>query len=142
MDNNNYTSSTILSVTLTQLLYLGLVLGGVCPPEDQIYPCKCSNVTIECSSDTDFDLDQVFKIIAKGKESDTEALAFETFILNNTKIDRLEDSIFQGTTFDTIKLLNSIRLTCVSPTAFLGLEKNLTTFIAVNTSFKWARGKF
>ena len=135
--NKNISIILLYFSVFVLILIVKLVLGGVCPPANHIEPCTCTNVTIDCSTGKDLDLGMVFQAIAQGKQINSEDLAFETFVLNNSKIDKLEDSVFQGVIFNTIRLQDCHQLTCVSSSAFNQLEKNLTTFVAIGTSFRW-----
>ncbi|CAG2102916.1 unnamed protein product [Medioppia subpectinata] len=108
--------------------------GGVCPPNpDTIKPCTCDPNTIRCYANNEFDLSVIFDVIASNRNENDKS--FETLELSNNRLTGLEDSVFHGITFKTIKILHCNRLDCVSATAFSGMEKTLNSFQAYDTSF-------
>jgi len=110
------------------------VASGRCPAPDDIKPCTCSDQLIRCYATHDFDLELVFKAIAIGR-TDYD-LSFDTFELTSPRITKLNDSLFHGLKFKTLKFNFCQQLICVSPMAFAGMENTVEKFISAGTSFR------
>ncbi len=109
--------------------------SGQCPEKPEvIFPCTCSDNAIICKAIQNFDLDEVFKAVANGR-SDGD-LSFDTFVLDSPKITKLEDNLFRGLKFKTLKFNNCDQLVCVNQNAFSGMEKYVEKFISFRTSFR------
>ncbi len=109
--------------------------SGRCPERpEEISPCICSNNAITCRATHDFDLDQVFKAIANGRSE--EELSFDSFVLDSPVVTKLEDNLFRGIRFKTLKFDNCDQLVCVNQNAFSGMEKSVEKFISFRTSFR------
>ncbi|CAG2165102.1 unnamed protein product [Oppiella nova] len=94
--------------------------------------CTCQNRRIRCVAIDDVDLDSLFSYIADGIPYGTRE--YESFELESSYITTLGTSAFHGLLFKQFIFTSCSKLTCISPTAFMG-QKSTTIFMAENTPF-------
>ncbi|XP_054166200.1 vasorin-like [Oppia nitens] len=121
----------ILAITCT---VVDRALGGSCPDNPiDIYPCTCDNTTVRCVAIKKFDLQLVMETLARLTSPDVNS--FDNFELEANAVEMLDDSTFQGVTFEYLKFNGNTALTCVHPKAFEGLSETVVSFESTLTSF-------
>ncbi|CAG2165101.1 unnamed protein product, partial [Oppiella nova] len=100
--------------------------------KDDIAPCTCRDGRIRCVTIDDVNLDSVFKYIADDIPYGTRE--YESFELESSYITTLDTTVFHGLLFKQFIFTSCSKLTCISPTAFIGQEST-TIFTAENTPF-------
>jgi hypothetical protein len=103
---------------------LGVILCGICPKPEVIYPCICNNQEILCRGGNN-NLKKIFENLSKNLTNDQKH--FDTFELfdNYTEI---EDNTFYDITFKTISFINCNNLSIIRSNAFKSFAGNVEIF--------------
>jgi hypothetical protein len=96
---------------------------SVCPLNEVSKYCECGDIVIKCSGFKPFNLSAIFSSMSKNLKP--EQKHFEEFWLKNHGIYELEDNVFNGIRFNSIKIIEAMNLTKISSNAFNGTADDI-----------------